>query len=138
MDLCAILTPVMSDFAQTIADSGPLTEEDQKKAGAPIAGDIDAEHRNFLKTLMKLFKDGTIDPYNTKSFVHDDVYNALDEEWQDKIDLALANIANQLRLIQEFMESTETPDESPQLQTMVEQLWQMKQKIEEHHDVFIF
>ncbi|MDP7477232.1 MAG: hypothetical protein QF442_02175, partial [Candidatus Peribacteraceae bacterium] len=64
------------------------------------------------------------------------VYDSLDETWQDKADLTIVNVANQIRLIQEFMESNETPDESPQLQTMVEHLWQMKQTIEREHDVF--
>lgn len=67
-----------------------------------------------------------------------DIYNTLDEAWQDKADLSLQNIAGQVRIIAEFMASKETPDESPQLQTMVEQLWQSKQQIEKHHDVFKF
>ena len=128
----------MSNFAQQVAAAGDLTHDDQKKAGAPGAGTIDSEHRNFLKTVKKLLDAGEIDPYEPKSLLKMEVYETIPEEWKEKADLSLANLADQLRKIAEFLASPETPAESPQLQTMVEQLWQMKQAIEEHYDVFKF
>lgn len=128
----------MSDFAQQVAAASDMTVADQKKAGAPIAGAIGRKHRDFLKTIRKLLESGKIDPYEPQSLLNMDVYEALPEEWKEKADLALVNIADQLRILAEFLQSPETPAESPQLQTMVEQLWQSKQQIEEHHDVFIF
>ena len=91
-----------------------------------------------MKTLIGILDSGEIDPYEPKTFLNMDVYESLDEQWQDKVDLALVNISNQVRLIHEFHVSNDTPDESPQLQTMVEHLWEMKQRIEEHYDVFKF
>lgn len=129
---------VMPDFAQSINQATDLTEKQQKKAGKPVAGDIDEEHRNFLKTLIKLIDSGEIRPDDPKSFLKPEVYDKLDEEWHEKTDIALMNIAQQVRLINDFRNTNGAPDESPQLQTMVEQLWQMKQQIEEHHDVFKF
>ncbi len=128
----------MNDFASHVAAAQDLTHEDQKKAGTPVAGSIGDEHRDFLQTLKKMLDSGEIDPNDSKSLLKMNVYEKLDEQWQDKTDLALANVTDQLRHIADFMASAETPNESPQLQTMVEQLWQSKQKIEEHYDVFKF
>lgn len=128
----------MNDFAAQVAAASDLSPEDQKKAGTPVAGSIDDEHRNFLKTLKTLIDNGEIRLDDPKSLLKMDVYEALDQEWKDKADLALFNCADQLRHIAGFISSAETPNESPQLQTMVEQLWQSKQQIEKHHDVFTF
>ena len=127
----------MADFASTIKKHSKknLTEEDQKKVTTPIKGDVSEEHKNFLVTLEKLLDKGEINPADPKSFLKQDVYDNLDEEWQDKVDLSLANIANQIRLIQD---TRAVEGKSIHLQSMVEQLWEMKQRIEEHYDAFKF
>tara|TARA_Y100000310_G_scaffold326949_1_gene392591 strand:+ start:730 stop:1125 length:396 start_codon:yes stop_codon:yes gene_type:complete len=125
-------------FIQELQKHGQLTKEQEQSANAPVEGDIEEEHKNFLSLLFGMIDKGDINLEDTQSFLNQDVYSELDEEWQDKTDLTLANIANQLRLIENYRKDENTPDESPQLQTMVEQLWQMKQRIEEHHDVFVF
>lgn len=126
------------DFIQKIQEQGPISQEEEKSAGTPVKGDLEEEHRHFLGTLFELIDEGKINVEEPQSFLNQDVYGKLDEEWRDKTDLTLVNIANQIRLIDEFRKNKDTPDESPQLQTMVEQLWQMKQSIEEQHDVFKF
>lgn len=128
----------MDDFIQQVAEAKDLTVDDQRKAGTPVAGTISSDHRSFLKTIQKMLDSGEIDPYEPRSLLKMDVYEGLSEEWQEKTDLALMNLAHQLRMIAEFLASPETPAESLQLQTMVDSLWQTKQKIEQHHDVFIF
>jgi hypothetical protein len=129
----------MADFAKQMAkQTRELTEKEQKNAGAPIKGKMDKKHNDFMQTVIKLIDNKKIDIDDPLTFLKSDVYEKLDDEWQDRTDIALVNIADQLRLINEFYRSKETPEESPQLQTMVEQLWQMKQKIEEQHDVFKF
>ena len=129
----------MPDFASTIAqESGNvLPEKKQKHAGKPVKGKIEQEYKQFLATLTHLLDIGEIDPYNPTSFLKRDVYDALDEEWQDRIDLSLHNIADQIRMIQETRLSAKG-ENAIQLQTMVDQLWQMKQQIEEYHDAFKF
>ena len=72
-----------------------------------------------------------------QSFLKQEIYENLDDEWKDKVDLSLANIANQIRLIAEAHKQAGS-ENAVQLQTMVEQLWQMKQQIEEQHDAFKF
>jgi len=129
----------MSDFASTIAkQSGkPMPEKKQKQAGQPVQGKIDTEHKNFLKTLLSLLESGEINPEDPQSFLKQDVYEGLSDEWKDKIDFSLANIAHQVRLINDIHKTAEGKG-ALQLQTMVEQLWQMKQHIEEHYDAFKF
>lgn len=128
----------MKDFSQQMTNAKDLTTEEQKKVGAPIEGSIEEEHRVFLQTLKGLIDAGTLDPFDTDTFIKNEVYDKLDEKDQGKTDQVLQNIAGQLRHINEFLNSSDTPDESPQLQTMVEQLWQMKQSVEKDHDVFVF
>jgi len=129
----------MSDYASIIAQhSGKqMPEKKQQKAGQPVKGKIETEHKDFLKTLFALLDSGEINPEEPKSFLKQEIYENLDDEWKDKVDLSLANIANQIRLIAEAHKQAGS-ENAVQLQTMVEQLWQMKQQIEEQHDAFKF
>lgn len=125
-------------FIKTMQEQTEVTDEQSQQTGTPVAGSIGDEHKNFAHTITEMIDNGTIDMANTQSFLKQDVYQGLDEQWKDKTDLALVNIANQLRLIYNFYKDDSFTNDSPQLQTMIEQLWQMKQSIEEHYDVFIF
>lgn len=126
----------MPDFAQSLEDHKDLPLTDQKKAGQAIAGEMDSKHEDFLKHLIKLLDEKKIDIADPQSFLKKEVYDALDEEWRGKVDLVLVNVVDEVRRIEDFFRSTETPNSSPHLQTMIEHLWQMKQRIEEFHDVF--
>lgn len=128
----------MPDFAQSIQDHKDLPEDAQKKAGQAIAGKMDPETEGFLKLLLKLLSEKQIDTTNPESFINRDVYNSMPREWKAKTDLALINIADQIRRIEDFYLSKQTPNESPQLQQMIEELWLMKQRIEDTYDVFKF
>ncbi len=128
----------MPDFSRTLTAHQDLSLEEQRKAGQPLEGGIEEEHRNFLKTLTTLISSGQIDPEKPQTFLKAEVYESLDEQWKGKVDLALVNIANLVRKVYEYHTSKQTPDEAPQYQTMIEDLWQMKRRIEEHHDVFKF
>lgn len=128
----------MPDFAQAIEDHKDLPEDAQKKAGQAIAGKMDDEHAAFLQTLLKMLDDHVLNTVDPESFIKRDVYDTMPQEWKGKTDLALINIADQVRRIEEFYISKHTPNESPQLQQMIEELWQMKQRIEETYDVFVF
>jgi hypothetical protein len=128
----------MADFQQTMADAEPLSEADQKKAGKPIGDDMGDEHKNFVKIVSKLLDSGEIDVTKPETFLKKDVYDALDADSKAKIDIAMLNMATLLSHIYDFYKSKKTPDAAPQLETMIEQLWQMKQRIESHADVFKF
>ena len=128
----------MSDFAAQMATTVNISEDQQKKAGKPIGGDMDDKHKNFCTTINKLFESGAIDATKPETFLNQDIYKELDQEWQAKTDLSMVNIATLLNHIYGFYKSKQTPDACPQLQTMIDQLWEMKQRIEIHADVFKF
>ena len=128
----------MTDFHSLYAKHKNLSEDAQKKAGKAIAGKMTDDHESFMKKVLKMLDKKEIDPSNPQSFLKTDAYNDLDDEWKTKVDLMLPNLAHQLRIIVEFRLSKETPDESPQLENMIEQLWQMKERIEKDYDVFKF
>jgi hypothetical protein len=128
----------MTDFTTLMNAHNNLPEEKQKQAGQAMAGDMNDEHANFLKTIISMIDRKEIDASDPQTFLKHDVYDALPEEWRDKVDLTLINLAEQLRLIEGFYRSEATPNSSPHLQTMIEQLWQMKQRIEKEYDVFKF
>lgn len=134
----ACYTDYMADFTQLMQNHQDLPEEEQKKVGQAIAGKMDPAVEEFLKILLNMLDEKTIDTTNPESFLNKDIYEGMPQDWKGKTDMALLNIANQVRRIEEFYKSKETPNESPQLQTMIEGLWQMKQRIEETYDVFKF
>ncbi len=128
----------MADFTQLMQEHQDLPEDAQKKAGEPIAGKMDPAVEEFLKVLLKLLEEKAIDTANPETFINKDIYDSMPQDWKGKTDMALLNIADQVRRIEEFYKSKQTPNESPQLQNMIEGLWQMKQRIEETYDVFKF
>ncbi len=128
----------MKDFMSTIQGQPELSEEQQKKVGQSVGGKMGDEHEKFVQTILRMLDNHEIDVTKPETFLKLEVYNRLDEGWRGKVDLALVNIASMLNHIVEFRLSKKTPDESPELQSMIEHLWQMKQRIEETHDVFKF
>ncbi len=129
----------MADFSTYITQQPILTEAQQKKAGQPIAGDMDQEHKNFCTKVSALLESGAIDVTKPESFLNQAVYEKLPDEWKSKTDLIILNMATLLDHIYGFYKSKQTPDACPQLASMIEQLWEMKQRVEAHgHDVFKF
>ena len=128
----------MADFHRAIAVHTTLSVEDQVRAGTPTGGDMDAEHKEFLALIVRLVDSKEIDPYKPETFLKKDVYDAMPEEWRNKTDAMLPNLADSLRHAVDFYKSSKTPNACPQLETMIEHLWQMKQRIEETYDVFKF
>lgn len=128
----------MTDFKEIMQNQVNMPEDEQRKAGQAIGGDMNPQHAAFLQELIGMLDRKEIVASDAQSMLNHEVYDALDEQWKDKVDLALVNVADQVRLIEDFYRSTETPNSSPQLQTMIDHLWQMKQRIEATHDVFKF
>lgn len=128
----------MTDFLATIGQQTSLSEAAQVKAGQSTAQKMGDEHESFMKEVLRLIETKEIDLMKPQSLLKMGVYSALDEQWQSRVDQALVNIVNLLSHIVAFRISKKTPDESPELQSMIDHLWQMKQRIEETHDVFKF
>jgi hypothetical protein len=129
----------VTNFATVLKQFSSVSPEQEAIAGKAIAGAMDDDVEAFMKQILELLEQKRLDPWDPQTFLKHEVYDSLPQEWKDHTDLALLNIADLLRLIVEFRVSKKTPDSSPQLQTMIKQLWAMKQRIEAHgHDVFIF
>lgn len=126
------------DFHAQMAKPPSMTEEEQVRAGKAIAGAMGDEHMNFVKTITGMLDRGEIDVTKPETFLKKDVYDKLDADWKAKTDLAMVNIGSLLNHIADFYTSKQTPDASPQLESMIEQLWRMKERIEVHADVFKF
>lgn len=124
------------DFISAMSDEKELSTEQQQQMGKAVAGAMGDEHKTFLKTVIELLDLKGIDLTQPETLLNKEVYDQLDELEQGKVDLALINIVDQLIKIEEFYRSADTPDESPQLQNMIEALWQSKKRIEENYDVF--
>lgn len=129
---------MMTDFASMVSDARPLTDEEQKKAGQAVKGDMGDEHKNFCTTITKLIDSGEIDVTKPETFLNKNVYNKLDEQTRSKADFALVNMATLLTHIEGFYRSKQTPDACPQLATMIEQLWDMKSRLESDAKADIF
>ena len=128
----------MADFIQTIGQQSDLSEEQQKKVGQSKGALMGEEHEQFMQEILRMLDSKEMDVTKPQSFLKMEIYNRLDEQWKGKVDLALVNIATLLGHIVEFRLSKKTPDQSPELESMIASLWQMKQRIEETHDVFKF
>ncbi|MDD5751399.1 MAG: hypothetical protein PHS73_02665 [Candidatus Peribacteraceae bacterium] len=128
----------MSDFTQSLQAGQNLSEEQQVKLGQSTPAAMSAGHEQFLKTILTLIDSGEIDVLQPETYLNKSVYDALSEEEQNKVDAALMNIAGILTHIVDFRVSKFTPDASPELQSMIDHLWQMKSRIEEKEDVFKF
>lgn len=129
----------MTNFAQFLKEQQSLSVEDLKRIGQSTARNMDPKHEEFMKLILQLLEGKEIDILKPETFLKEEVYEQLSDMAKDKVDLALMNIADLLSQIVDFRLSKETPDESPELESMIEYLWQMKERVEKQHgDVFKF
>jgi hypothetical protein len=129
----------MADFITAINTHQTLSIEAQKQAGKAAGDDMDEQHKTFLAKLIAMIDAKEIDVRVPQSFLNQAVYDSLDELSRGKIDLSLINMADQVRGIEWFFRSKTTPNASPELQTMIEHLWQMKSRVEiQYGDVLKF
>lgn len=127
----------MNELAANIAKHTTMPNHEQVAAGEQVQGPVGDSHQEFLKQLFALLASGEVDPYKPSSMLKIDVNDALTEEQQDAIDMELHTICSQVRLIDSFQKSGEDKN-SIHFNTMVEQLWQMVERIEIENDVFKF
>ena len=127
------------DFAKVIKKHSGKdpSEKEQEELGKPQATALSDEYENFLQTVISLIDEGKVDTKNPSSFINDDIYEGLDDELRAKTDQAIPNLASLLDRIMDF-HSREESDESIEMKGLIDMLWQAKQRIEEHADVFIF
>ena len=120
----------MPDLTSLYEQHKDLPEEQQKKAGQAKAGAMGDDHTTFVKTLSWMITSGEINVYDIASLYKPDAYAALKEQDREQVDFQMVNIATLLRHVGDFYLSKKTPDAAPQLQQMIEELWQMKDRLE--------
>lgn len=129
----------MADFAAAINEHRDLSEEAQKQAGQATGSDMDEKHKQFLSDLIGMLDRKEMDASVPSSLLKVENYARLGEEAKDSVDYSLFNLADELRHIEWYFRSKTTPNASPQLQTMIEHLWDVKSRLEEKHgDVLKF
>lgn len=115
-----------------------IDEKTQKKLNEPMkdpSGTNDAQE-SFLEKLMRLIKEGVLDPMKPSSIINTAVYDTLPDEAKGKVDLEAVNMASAIREIRDLFESGN--NESFQLQNRIESLREIKTRLEEEGgDLFI-
>ncbi len=111
--------------------------EDQKRLGIPKPTGLAQTHEKFLKEVIVLIGQGQIDTKFPETFIHQPVYRGLSPEWRAKVDMATPNIISLLERIMDLHARPEN-DASVEMKNLIETLWQAKERIEQHADVFIF
>ena len=137
--LCYAETSMSDDVTKTLIGSekpASVPEEVQKQTAQPLAGQVQGDHSEFMKQLFELIDTGVINTKDPSTLLKKEVYNELNDEWKDKVDLALINMAQQIERIDEYRK--QDAQDAVHLQVMVDHLWQMKERIEEHQDAFVF
>ncbi len=130
---------LMTDLSSLYDEHKDLSDADAAKAGKAIAGSMGDEQTSFVKLISELITTEQINPFQPETFFHKDIYDALPTESKQQVDLATMNIADLLRHVADFYLSKETPNASPQLENMIEQLWVMKERVEKQYgDVYKF
>jgi len=123
----------MADLTSLYGEHKDLPEEAQKKAGQAKAGAMGETHTDFVRTISRMITEGEINVYEINTLYNPGAYDALKPEEREQVDFQMVNIATLLRHIADFYLSKQTPDSSPQLEQMIEELWQMKERLEQKY-----
>lgn len=125
----------MTDFVSIMAghDDHNLSDDHQKQVGAPIGNDMSALHKQYLANVIAKLDAKEIEILKPETFLVTDIYNTLPELDRSAVDLSLFNIVHQVARIEDFFRDTQTPNAAPQLQTMIDHLWQQKNRVEEKY-----
>lgn len=86
----------------------------------------------ILRIILRLVDAKTINPLRPESLIKHDQRNAytmLPDEERRTVDVSLVNMCTQLQHIVEFHRSPHTPDESVELETMIDHLLDMRERL---------
>ena len=111
--------------------------KEQERLGVPQATPLTDAHTDFLKEVLRLLDQKKIDIKRPETFIHQSVYDGLSPEWKTKVDMVVPNIISLLERIMDLHARPEN-DASHEMKNLVDTLWQAKERIESHADVFVF
>jgi len=129
----------MATFHDTIAghQGTVIPHTNQVKLGTPAPASLGDDHKTFINVIVQLLESGRIHPDRPSTFIKQDVYDAAPHDVQALTDRSLPNICSLLHYIYELHYRKE-PDDSAEMKALIESLWQAKQRVEKHADVFFF
>src|SRR3989338_3500418 len=125
----------LAKFLKKGAKEPSLAE--QQQLGVPQATHLDEVHTAFLTEVLALLDQKKIDTQRPETFIHQSVYDGLSPEWKSKVDMVVPNIISLLGRIMDLHARPEN-DASHEMKNLVDTLWQAKERIESHADVFVF
>lgn len=123
-----------SDYATTMANTRHPSEKKQKNTARADYKNLTAKHMEILQIILTLVDTQTIDLLRPESLIKEDQRNAyamLPDEKRRTVDVSLVNMCTQLQHIVEFHRSPHTPDESVELETMIDHLLDMRERLGE-------
>ena len=115
-----------------------VDEETQKRLNTPLSDNsgLGGEDNGFLQKVISLIEDGKIDLHKPSTLLNQEVYDGLRDEAKGHADMEAVNLLNSLRDIKGLHDSGN--EKSFQMQNLVEQVRQTKERIEkEAGDIFI-
>lgn len=127
-----------NDFIAAMTRSSPLSEKRQKMIGKSGQKNLQVKQLTLLQTLLTLIDDKVINILKPESLIKEEkreAYLALTESEKRALDLALVNMCSQMQHIIEFHRSPHTPDESQELEVMIDHLLDMKDRLGKNADL---
>jgi len=115
-----------------------IDEKTQQKLNEPLKDEtgFNEGHEDFLKMLIRKLESGELKPHQPATLYNRPVYDKLSEEDQEKTDLTAINLMSLIRQIESLWKIDQSA--TFQIQNLVESIFQMKSKFEEHYgDVYI-
>lgn len=97
---------------------------------------VNQADQEFMKLVMKLIEDGTIDLYRPETLMNKQVYDSLDEAAKGKADTNAVPLLGEIRNIKKLYEAGDR--ESYQIQNLIHRVRLTKERLEEEcGDVYI-
>ena len=117
-------------------DNAAIPSEVQSRLNQPLQqGSLSADEQAFLNLILAKIEDKSIQLYVPSSLLNNAVYEALSEAEKGKADQNAVILLTRIREIHALTQVSKEP--SFQLQNMVASLRQIKNRLEEHSDLFI-
>lgn len=117
-------------------DNAHIAPEVQSMLNQPLAGgSMSQEDQDFLNLILAKIEDKSINLYSPSSLLNNAVYEALPEMEQGKADQNAVILLTRIREIYNLTQISKEP--SYQLVNMVDSLRLIKNRLEEHGDLFI-
>jgi hypothetical protein len=112
-----------------------ITMEIQDRLNKPLVKNVKPEYKDYLQFILKLIQDKEIDVFVPSTLLHQEKYDVLNDKAKAEIDMTLVNLAQMIQQLQKLFDLNQ--EESYQLESLVDNIWYTKERIESvHGDVY--